>query len=434
MGLKDFRNKIRRNLVPEMKEQAPQYWEEDSYMIVVPMSEETNLMGQVRDRIAAVRGIDIIDFREPSGESPAMMKIRYNGETYPVAYVEEPFTLENLAVMKKQPLSQAEETAAQSAGKALKLMMNFHGDPQQCYHLHIKLCAAAVAEAAIVMDESAEKILSGRWVKMTAASEVEPSADSLFTVQGVSDGNEVWLHTHGLIRFGLRELEVLCSDNENAEHHFEIINALAKRMISGDEGDIAEGVYYLGLIGDEIPVVVTAVPWTEGLQEYSHGCMGGASDRENGHNSKTSLVFAYKGPQDQEKHILSKVTIYDEVWEDHAMFFISTRETQRMSRLARERFDYVRPFVGKPDCQVVLKLALKALNEEEGDMQVEHIWFELVGFEGNGFRARLTQNPYYIDYMHAGDEAVYTVEDITDWVIQTPESQYVPDNVYLLHK
>ena len=36
MGLLDFKNKTKKNTKPQIKEQPLQYWEEDSFMIVIP--------------------------------------------------------------------------------------------------------------------------------------------------------------------------------------------------------------------------------------------------------------------------------------------------------------------------------------------------------------------------------------------------------------
>ena len=64
----------------------------------------------------------------------------------------------------------------------------------------------------------------------------------------------------------------------------------------------------------------------------------------------------------------------------------------------------------------------------------EHIWFELLEFEGEKFKAKLTQEPYDIDNMHEGDEAWFTVNDVTSWTIYTKNKTIDPDLVYLLEQ
>ena len=51
----------------------------------------------------------------------------------------------------------------------------------------------------------------------------------------------------------------------------------------------------------------------------------------------------------------------------------------------------------------------------------------------DGIVATLTNEPYYISGLKKGDTALYPYEDITDWIIYTPEGRITPDDVYLLN-
>lgn len=120
---------------------------------------------------------------------------------------------------------------------------------------------------------------------------------------------------------------------------------------------------------------------------------------------------------------------------NNPIFYISDKETKRMSDLAKERFSYVEKiFKANNNINVLIKLGLATI-DDEGNIDkenLEHIWFELLFFEDEGFRARLTQEPYYIPNIHAGDEGKYFVSDITDWIIYIDEKTITPDTVYLL--
>ena len=99
--------------------------------------------------------------------------------------------------------------------------------------------------------------------------------------------------------------------------------------------------------------------------------------------------------------------------------------------IARERFDFVKKAFVK-GCPVLLKIGLP-VDDSEGDDR-EHIWFELKSLEENGFVATLTQEPYNVSGIHAGDERHLTVDDVTDWVIMSEElkARISPNNAYLL--
>ena len=47
----------------------------------------------------------------------------------------------------------------------------------------------------------------------------------------------------------------------------------------------------------------------------------------------------------------------------------------------------------------------------------EHIWFEILDIQGDRFKARLTQEPYYVSGVHEGYECEFGPEDLTDWLI-----------------
>ena len=52
--------------------------------------------------------------------------------------------------------------------------------------------------------------------------------------------------------------------------------------------------------------------------------------------------------------------------------------------------------------------------------------------KGDEFKARLTQEPYDVDNIHEGDEAWFTVKDVTNWTIYTKNVAIDPNLVYLL--
>ena len=168
----------------------------------------------------------------------------------------------------------------------------------------------------------------------------------------------MWLHTHGLNRCGLYELEILKSDKENYNNHYYLISALASHLLDKDDRTSEPGVgVYIGMLNDRLPIVATYVSWTKALDEYRSLVLGSADDREEGHNGRTAPVFIYTSEDDEKKGRLRKVSEYDSMWGENPLFFISTRETNRMSALARERFGLVKYMAKKDEGSILLKLA-----------------------------------------------------------------------------
>ena len=226
------------------------------------------------------------------------------------------------------------------------------------------------------------------------------------------EGGEVWLHTHGLNRCGLYELEILKSDKENYNNHYYLISALASHLLDKDDRTSEPGVgVYIGMLNDRLPIVATYVSWTKALDEYRSLVLGSEDDEKKGR--------------------LRKVSEYDSMWGENPLFFISTRETNRMSALARERFGLVKYMAKKDEDSILLKIGLKTDSAEQADDR-EHIWFKLLEFDGERFKGQLIQEPYDVSHMHEGDEGWFTVEDVTDWIIYLEEFSVAPDTAYLL--
>ena len=166
------------------------------------------------------------------------------------------------------------------------------------------------------------------------------------------------------------------------------------------------------------------------LKEYKNLDLGGPQDREDGHNTKTSLIFLYKSEEDEENKVLTKVSEFNDLWGENPIFFISDEETARMKSLAMERFDYVKEEFKNKDNHIIIKIGLPV----DDDGNFEHIWFELLEFVGDKFKAKLLQEPYDVKDIHEGDERTFTVEDVTDWIIYTPSFSVTPGSAYLLKR
>lgn len=411
----------------ELKEKPLGYWEKKSYMLVVPEKVTSDLRDEIFNRVANIEGVEIKEKSDVKGNEPGKIILDYDKEEYEVNFYIAPFSAEHYIIeSSRKNFSQEEKEKLKEARWALTIAMKFNNDSKKSYHLQLKLATSMVPNVIGIMDESAEKMLSGRWAKMTANSNVTPGADDLYSVQAVQDKNgEVWLHTHGLCRCGITELEILQSNNESYNYHYNIITTFASYLI--DKKEEFRGSAYIGMLSNKQPIVVTCESWTKGLKEYKNLELGNVKDRKKGHNSKTSIIFIYKNEEDEKNKKLTKVSEFNELWGDNPIFFISNEETARMKALAMERFDIVKEEANKTENKICIKIGLPV----GGDNEFEHIWFELIEFEEDRFKAKLLQKPYNVK-MREGTEDWYTVDDVTDWVIYTSDFAINPSNAFLL--
>lgn len=414
----------------KMKEKELGAWEEKSYMQIIPSDNNEDFISGLFDRVSAIDGIEIIDKKPISVHSSGSITFTYDDEEYEVGFYPINFSVPEYYLNNSVLFTDEEKRNIMSKQVALTIFMEFQKDSKKSYHLQLKLAAAMVPDFIGIMDESAERMLHKKWVMMKASSKIVPSSRDLYTIQMISgDTGEVWLHTHGLCRCGITELEILQSDQENYNNHYNIINSYAMYLIDKDrEFDPRSNGAYIGFLSNGQEVVVTCRSWTESLKMYKGLKLGNITDRNNGHNSKTSMIFIYKSEDDEKNNVLSKVSIYDKLWSDNPVFFITNEETERMKELAMERFDYVKKLFEKGKNEVLIKIGLLVDSKDD----FEHIWFELLEFKKNKFKCKLTQEPYNVKDMHVGDEEWFSVENVTDWTIYTPSMTITPDSVYLL--
>ena len=427
-----------------IKEEPLAYWEEFSYMLALT-PENYTISEDVFSNIKAIDGIEIKEKIMPSEDLPGKLVISYDGMDFEVGFYIGDFYTEEMYQWQLQYFTEEEKEQILKVNKALNVYMKFNGNPKKCYHLQLKLVYAMIPEMVALCDESAERMLNKKWVELAVKSNVLPAPISLYTVQAVYDENEVWLHTHGLCRCNLHEIEFLGSNKDDSRTHYDLISNYACRLLDEknptleDEGNQnGEETIHLGVFYNGEPIVATSKKWINALKYYPKDILGGIEDRKESHNSKTNILFLYGSEEDFNKNRLRKPTEFTKKLENNPLYYISTEETARMSSLARERFSYVERMLrekqdGK-DIGIIIKLGLETI-DEDGNLDKknrEHIWFEALSMEGDSFKARLTQEPYNIPNLHEGDEGTYSIDYVSDWRIHTENGVISPETVYLL--
>lgn len=416
-------------------EEAPLgYWEEKSYMMIIPSNELRNPLIGLFERVADIKGVKVLEQRELSDKEPGYIKLSYEKEEYEIGFYPNSFTLQECYLSNNYYFAKEDIERLRNTHRALTIFMDFKSNPKISYHLQLKIAEAIIPDMLALLDESAERLIPYKWVEMTTNTKIVPSANDLFVVQAVLGKNdEVWLHTHGLSRCGLTELEVFEAKKENYNSYYALISTFASYLIDKIEENFnpRENSAYIGVLSDETPVVVTALSWTEALNYYPKLKLGGLKDRKESHNTHSSVIFVYQSEKDEKENRVSKVNIYDNLWQDNPIFFISNEETDRMRSLAIERFSYVKEQFKNKDNKIIIKVGMKTADLENPD-SLEHIWFELLEIKGNKFRAKLTQEPYNIPDIKVGDEMWFKISEITDWAIYMKDYAINPGTVYLI--
>ncbi len=428
MGIFNF---LKNKELEDLKEMPLGYWEEKSYMIAILNKIEEWTPELIVERINKINGLEVLENNFVANERTLKVKLKYEDDIYDVGIIPCPFNIIEFYLNNIFYFSEEEKEKIRSAHMGMTISMSFLSDIKKSFHLQIKLAVAIAPDLLGLVDESAERVLPARWVKLAASSLIPPGPNDIVNVQAVTGKEEVWLHTHGLLRCGITELEILKSDRNNFSNHCNLLMSYASFLIDKkDDLDPRESFYYIGILENHNPILVTCRSWTLALKEYDNLKIGGLSDRKNGHNTKTSPIFIYKNEEDANNKKIDKVSIYNDMWGKNPIYFISDAETDRMSKLARERFDYLKKVNHEDGTMLLAKVALKVNDGKD----LEHIWFEILEFKDNKFKARLTQEPYGKSNVKTGDEVWLTKDEVTDWEIYTNKFKINPGNVYLLEE
>lgn len=409
---------------------------EKSYMLAIPKHpEELKDVNMIMDRIKNATDFQLLQMGQNEEGTP-WHEIEYKGEKYEFLIYPENYRIpEMFRVQHFFADVDVEEIDKQSTG--LIVAMDFSEKPLESYHLQLKIINTIFPETLAVLDYSSEKILSGTWLSYAAKSQTPPAPRYLFTAQAVYTGKDVWLHTHGLNRCGIMELEVLGSTKETSQNHYHVLEAMASRLI--DEPDVLddEGVMYVARLCNNQPLMATWLPWQQVMGMIKKGTLGGPADRndESGHNGYTGSIYVYQTPDDMDNKKYSHLSVYDKLLENNPMFMYTNEETDRLRTLAIERVGYMKKAFENGAKAVLIKVGLKIDEEHRTETnEREHIWFELKSVAEDTFTAQLTQEPYMVSGMHEGDMGTYPYEDITDWIIFTEKNRISPDDIYLLEK
>ncbi len=384
------------------------------------------------------------DFGYDATDDLALCRVEYDGEIYDFNLSFNSFEMSGLLRLEHQ-LSEENAAHLDEAKYELMVRLFFSVPVLKSYHLQLKIIYVLVPDMVALADGSAFKVYSPLWTRLAVDSAIPPSPGYLFLVHAVPDDKKkwfpvpeskrkVWLHTHGMNRCGLPELDLLNSSVKMAESHYELLNTMAIHMIN--DGGLEEGapVFLATTMAGNV-VVGTWVRWQTARKEYKKDLLGGEFSRdEYDHRTDNGFVFLYLTPEDAEKKKLTQVTIIPENEFENLLVMVSDGETQRMSALARERFSYLKDGLKHPEAHAIVKISLRVDEDkkEEAGTDYEHIWFEVRTIEGDDIIAKLIQEPYYISDLPVGMEKTYSLENLTDWILYLPEQTVTPDTVYLL--
>lgn len=286
--------------------------------------------------------------------------------------------------------------------------------PLECFAALMQLLAGP--EVPAVLDANTR-----RWHRWPARGDehVEPEPAVLWITHVVTraDGEDAWIHTHGLARCGLPDLEMLEVDGRLVDAGIALLDAIAGRLI--EETPPPPGAPFAAGPGLE----VTLQPWQD-VVDYVDEAPGGRGDRDEAHGGMRAVVCgrepqgAYRAIYRWPREALQRIDA------GRAALFMSHHETEDRARRAQatwprlaEAFAGLRPGRG---ARFLLKAGMAA-----GDRR-EHLWFLVRRFERDRAEAALVNQPAVVADLKPGDVAWIERDAVSDWSVETPAGSFGP--------
>jgi len=122
------------------------------------------------------------------------------------------------------------------------------------------------------------------------------------------------------------------------------------------------------------------------------------------------------------------------------IFYVSSAETERMQRLARERLPSFLALQSryaknrKWDFHVKLGLATDGDGDDHTCGGAEHLWFDVHGATAKSVDGTLLNQPFRIASLRQGHRGTFDLRLLTDWSIESPRGRYTPESVLQLER
>lgn len=320
--------------------------------------------------------------------------------------------------------------------------------PQTYVMVQLAVLEAVTGECYAVRDPISTLYFSGAWLAEMAKTHTPISPEMHYVIHAITPEDsektpdDYWLHTHGLLKFGLPELEIIRAHQDNIYTYQHLLNATAHKLFH-EQGAWQEKEVLVACSPTEY-IHVGFQPWqqaiTSDLVVEKKGFFrnkiapfsGDLSDRDDIHSEPSMVIFASLDEQ------LQPLSAYGESLHNDAaiMKLLPNGETVRMAELAQEKFDVLRHCVElNPPSEDWTYLIKFACHSETTD-ETEHMWFSVTSLKGETIQAELINEPFNIPEMQSGEIYDLAFEQMTDWNIYSApmQAKISPGDAFMLRR
>lgn len=320
-----------------------------------------------------------------------------------------------------------------SAKQALTIILPFTHELQQCYQLQLSIANLLFPKMMGLIDENAQRLLCRRQVEMIAQSHYLPDPTMLFSIQAVQRSGKIWLHTHGLIRCQLTELEILNVMKDTYNDFYYLIKHLATQLVYlrlEKPNEAIEQTQILGEYNQQHPIVSHTIPWNQALKYYPNHALGGTDDRQVDHHSLSSLIFILLIDEHDEQELVP-ANKARHLFKQDPLYTVPPLEIKREKLVAHEQFpQLIKTFNQHKDSATWVPLV--KISIPHGEDNQENIWFQLDELTNEMIIGKATHDAQHLPDIKTDTVATFPLDQMIDWIIYTPEGTITPNEAYRL--
>ncbi len=363
--------------------------------------------------------------------------ISYFGKKFPVKLYFKDY-LVNMYSQKTYLSTEELKTLEDSIGVVCEVV--FTSNIKSSYLFQLKLVNSMFKDICALVDCTTNSLFSGKWLNSMATSTVSPSLTHIYNliIEHDEEGN-VWIHTRGLRRCNLYEIELLNLNGENYQYCSLVLPYLISNLVENKSQPEKEPI----LIGDKISL------WLEKTQDSLSNFNKIIGVRPKDRKKLDEFYMtAYAYINNSKKEISELLPLLE-----NPDFLENLIEKERISIMAKEFFDFFIKVVEKQEVALTLKKYIKNLKNPdpqifEGRIKAtfpidedymtqnrrwETLWFKFVSTTNSRtIKGELLDDAKYIDELSKGDIVEFGFEIINDWIIFSEIGELTPENLYLL--
>lgn len=329
-------------------------------------------------------------------------------------------------------------------------------DPLTTYRTIVGWLASALSDAPGVFDVNINAwhpraALDSAYLKEGA----EPPVFVLWAIHAVAPDDDkgddapvegetqLWLHTHGLWRCGVPELEMLGVPARHADAAAEVINHVAALLL---EEPLPQEPGEAFTIGTDL--AVSFQPWDVAMEAVAADAPGGSQDRADSQRGDQMhvgpRVVICRAPSQGKQRRLSKLwpkAVVQAIEKGQAALYVTHRETERQALRARTTwpefataFASLRDIVesqshggGLSDRMAVFLVKSAFASALQNEPDHEHLWVEVKRMEGDAAEGTLLNQPLIAAHLKQGMHTRVQRDNVSGWHVLIDGHGFGPD-------